>query len=181
MAQVGILSMAQLQLHDHYNYDSGGPILEMTRTPSANVRILSAAQRFSDAGVGDWARLKQIYIGSDTLGSMDINYTLTRAGGAGTVHAQARLYRGATLLVAGDDNPEAAGPTIFTDAAVAQDLLAGDTVELWGRVSAGGATTRCVVETLELLWDCSITSISRWPVTVALAVTGAAIDYTVNS
>ena len=180
MSQVGILSMAQLQLHDHYNYDSGGPILEMTRTPSANVRILSAAQRFSDPGVGVWARMKQVYIGSDTLGSMDIKYTLTRAGGAGTVHAQARLYRGATLLVAGDDNSTAGGPTEYTDAAVAQDLLAGDTVELWGYVSAGG-TTRCVVETLELLWDCSITSISRWPVTVALAVTGAGIDYTVNS
>ena len=180
MAQVGILSMAQLQLHDHYNYDSGGPILEMTRTPSANVRILSAAQRFSAAGVGDWARLKQIYIGSDTLGSMDIKYTLTRAGGAGTVHAQARLYRGATLLVAGDDNSTAGGPTEYTDAAVAQDLLAGDTVELWGYVSAGGGTI-CTVEALELLWDCSITSISRWPVTVALAVTGAGINYTVNS
>ena len=124
--------------------------------------------------------MKQVYIGSDTLGVMAINYTVTRAGGAGTVHAQARMYRGATLLWSGVDNAEIAGPTVFTDAAAAQDLLVGDTVELWGYVSAGAATI-CVVEQLELLWDISITSIARWPVTVALAITGAGIEYVVNS
>jgi hypothetical protein len=124
--------------------------------------------------------MKQVYIGSDTLGTMDINYTLTRAGGAGTVHAQARIYRNGTLLLAGADNSTAAGPTVYTDAGMAQDMLVGDTVELWGYVSAGAATI-CSVTDFELLWDMSITSIARWPVTVALAITGAGIDYVVNS
>lgn len=180
MAQVGILSMAQLQLHDHYNYDSGGPILETTRAPSANVRVASPLIRSTPAGVGVWARLKQIYIGSDTLGSMDATYTLTRTGGAGTAHAQLRIYRNATLLFSGVDNSTAAGPTDFTDAAIAIDLQVGDTVELWGYVSAGAAAV-CTVDGLDLFWDMSITSIARWPVTVALAVTGAGIDYVVNS
>lgn len=180
MAQVGVLSLSQLQLHDHYDWNTGGPIVELTRTASANVRITSAAQRFSAAGVGTWARMKQVLIRQDTVGAMDINYTLTRAGGAGTVHARARIYRGATLLWSGVDNSTAAGPTIFTDAGVAQDLIYGDTLELWGYVSAG-ATTICVVETLEYLWDSTITEISRIALAGAIAVTGAGVLYTVNS
>jgi hypothetical protein len=172
--------MAQLQLHDHYNYDSGGPVLETTRAPSANVRVASPAIRSTPAGVGVWARLKQIYIGSDTLGSMDVTYMLERTGGAGTVHARLRIYRGTTLLFSGTNNSTAAGPTNYIDAAIAIDLQVGDTVELWGYVLVGAAAV-CTVFDLDLFWDMSITSIARWPVTVALAITGAGIDYVVNS
>jgi hypothetical protein len=177
-AQVGILSLAQLQIHDHYNDNVGGPILTVTRADSANVRILSGPQRFSPAGVGAWAMMKRIQVLQDSPGACTINYTLTRAGGAGTIHAQARLCRGATLLLAGADNSTAAGPTVFTDAALAQDLLAGDLIEVWGYVSAGAATI-CVIEALEVCYDATITSIARWPVTVALALTGAGLGYTV--
>lgn len=180
MAQVGVLSLSQLELHDHYDLNTGGPILEVTRAPSANIRILSAVQRVTVAGVGVWGRLKQVLIRQDTVGSMDLNYTLTRGGGAGTVHAQARIYRNGAAIWTGVDNATAAGPTIFTDAAIAQDLIYGDTLELWGYVSAG-ATTICVVEQLEYLWDSSITAVSRIDLTVALGITGAGILYTVNS
>lgn len=176
MAQIGILSMGMLQTHDHYNYDTGGPILEKTRVASANIRILSAANRSTAAGA--WVRVKQIYIGSDTLGAMDINYTLERTGGAGTAHAQARMYRGATLLWAGVDNSTAAGPTVYNDNAV-QGLLIGDTIEMWSYKTGAGALSN--VSQMECLWDNSITAISRVPVTVAIAITGAGIDYVVNS
>lgn len=180
MPQVGVLSLSQLELHDHYDLNTGGPILEVTRAASANVRIASPIQRVTPAGVGVWARLKQVLIRQDTVGVMDINYTLTRAGGAGTVHAQARIYRAGAAIWTGADSATAGGPTVYTDAGVAQDLIYGDTLELWGYVSAG-ATTICVVETLQYLWDCSITAITRIPVTVALAITGAGVLYTVNS
>lgn len=169
-----------LQIHDHYDLNAGGPILEVTRAPSANIRINNAAQVMTPAGVGVWALLKQVYIGTDSPGSMDVKYTLTRAGGAGTVHARIRIYRGTTLLVSGVDNLTAAGPTTYTDAGLAQDLLVGDTVELWGYVSAGAAAI-CTVEDMQCLWDASITSLARWPITVAVALTGAGILYTVNS
>ena len=173
--QVGIVSSAQLEIHDHYDYNQGGPILTLSRVDSANVRVTAAAQVFSAAGVGTWALMKRIVILQDTPGVMTLNYTMTRAGGAGTIHGQARIYHGGTLLWSGTDNSTGAGPTIYTDAAIAQDLQALDTVDVWGYVSAG-ATTRCVLETFELCWDCVLSSISRVPVTIPLAITGAGVQ-----
>ena len=149
--------------------------MTLTRNDSANVRITAAAQVFSAAGVGTWAMMKRIVFLQDSPGTLTLNYTLTRAGGAGTVHAQARMYHGGTLLWSGTDNSTAAGPTIYTDATVAQDLQALDTVDVWGYVSAG-ATTRVTLETFELCWDCVLSSISRVPVTIPLAITGAGVQ-----
>lgn len=174
MSQVGILSLSQLQAHDHYGANAGGPILVVTRTASATLKMQSATQRSTPAGVGTWAMLKRILVLEDTPGTADILFTLTRAGGAGTIHGQIRMYRGSTILFTGVDNSTAAGPTTYTDAAVAVDLLAQDTIEVWGYVSAGG-TTICVVEALQVRYDGIITQISRR--VVSLAVIGSDVLY----
>jgi hypothetical protein len=122
--------------------------------------------------------MKRILVLEDTTGTADLVFTLTRAGGAGTVHGQIRIQRGATNRFTGVDNSTAAGPTIYTDAAVAVDLLAGDTIEVWGYVSAGAATI-CTVETLQVCYTGLITGISRRA--VSLAVTGTDVLYTVVS
>jgi hypothetical protein len=178
MMQVGVLSLSQLQLHDHYNFDSGGPILTVTRANSANVRLISAAIVMSAAGVGAATMMKRIVLDQDSPGAMTILHTATRAGGAGTIHTQARVMRAGVSIWDGVDNPTVAGPTIFTDAAIALDLLQNDCIEIWGHVAAGAATI-CAVEALEVCFDATITSIARWPVTVALAITGPGLDYTV--
>lgn len=178
--QIGIYSSAQLELHDHYDYNSGGPILTLSRIDSANIRVNAAAMVIGAAGVGTWSLFKRIVFLQDTPGVMTLTYTLTRAGGAGTVHAQARMYHGGTLLWSGTDNSTAAGPTDYTDATIAQDLQALDTVDVWGYVSAG-ATTRVALEALVLSWDCVCSSISRVPVTIPLAITGGGIQTQVVS
>ncbi len=177
--QIGVVSAAQLELHDHYNVNSGGSILTRTRVDSANVRISNGADRFTPNGVGVWALLKQIVVLDDTPGAMTINYDLTRGGGAGTIHGQARIYRAGALLWSGVDNAEMNGPTTYTDAAIAQDLLALDTIEVWGYVSAGAATN-CHISNMTCSWDMQLTSIARWPITIPLAMTGAGILYVVN-
>lgn len=174
MSQVGVLSLSQLQAHDHYGANNGGPILVVSRTASATLKMQSGPQRFTPAGVGTWAMLKRIQVLEDSPGTADILFTMTRAGGAGTIHGQVRIYRGATNLFTGVDNSTAAGPTIYTDAAVAVDFLAGDLIEVWGYVSAG-ATTICVVEALQVCYTGVITQISRRVVSVA--VTGADVLY----
>ena len=175
--QVGILSLAQLQIHDHYNDNSGGPINLISRANSANVRIASGGS-MSAAGVGTWGLLARALIQENTPGVMTINYTLTRAGGAGTVHAQARIYRAGALIWSGIDNATAAGPTVYTDAAIALDLLSQDVIDIWGYVSAG-ATTICDVDTVEVCYDATLVQLSRRVLTVPLALTGAGILYSV--
>lgn len=177
-AQVGVLSLSQLQLHDHYNENSGGVINRIGRVASATVKMTGGGQRTTTAGA--WVLLKRFIVLEDTPGTMDINVELTRAGAAGTVHCEARLYRGTTgaLLWTGVDNSEVAGPTVFTDAAVAIDLLAGDRIEIWGyKIGAG---TICSVDDLECCYTGYITHFSRRAVNAAILLTAASdILYTV--
>ena len=179
MAQVGVLSMSQLQLHDHYDDNSGGPINVHSRIASATIKIANPALRDTVAGVGVFAVMKRVLISENSLGTMDINYSLARVGGAGTVHGEARIYRGVTLLWSGVDNNTIAGPTVYTDAAVAIDLLVGDTIEVWGYVSAGAAAI-CRIFDMEVCYTGYITSLSRRVLNAALQLTVAAdIQYTV--
>ena len=172
MAQVGVLSLSQLQIHDHYDYNSGGPINLLTRTASATVKMLSAPAVMSAAGVGTWSMMKRILVGEDSPGTSDLLFTMTRAGGAGTVHGQIRIQRGATNLFTGVDNSTAAGPTIYTDAAAAVDLKAQDTIEVWGYVSVG-ATTICTVETLQVCYTGTFTKLTRRILNTALQTSAA--------
>lgn len=174
MAQVGVLSMSQLQLHDHYDINTGGIINATARVASATAKMVSPNVVTTGAGIGAWAVMKRIVLREDSTGTMNIVYTLTRTGGAGTVHAQARIYRGTTgaLLWSGVDNSTAAGPTVYTDAAVAIDLLYGDRVEVWGYVSAGALTT-CTLEQQECQYDGYITLLSRRALNAALLLTAA--------
>ena len=93
MPQVGVLSLAMLQVHDHYDYETGGPINTVVRADSATARISNGAARVTPAGVGTWALMKRLPDREAAAGAMTVNYTLTRAGGAGTIHGQARIYR----------------------------------------------------------------------------------------
>jgi hypothetical protein len=179
--QVGILSLSQLQLHDHYNLNSGGPINLISRTDSANARLNSGGS-MTVAGVGVWGLMARILIQEDSPGAggggMNINYTLTRAGGAGTVHAQARIYRAGALIWNGVDNSTAAGPTVYNDPTIVLNLLAQDVIDVWGYVSAG-ATTICDVSAVEVCYDATLVQLSRRVLTVPLALTGTGLLYEV--
>jgi len=179
MSQVGVLSMSQLQLHDHYDDSSGGIINVHSRVASATIKIQAPAIRDTAAGVGVFAMMKRILIRENSLGTMDINYTLARVGGAGTVHGQVQIWRAGAAIWTGVDNNTAAGPTVFTDAAIPQDLLAGDCIEIWGYVSAGAAAI-CRIFDMDVCYTGFITSLSRRVLNAALQLTAAAdILYTV--
>lgn len=172
--QAGIQSAYQLGLHDHSTDALGGPILTIERTNSANVRITNAPQVVSVSAVP--VKLKQTVIRQDTAGAMTINYTVTLGGPGGTAHGQVRVYRGATLLFAGVDNSTAGGPTVFTEGAIALDLLNLDSIEIWGYRVAPAAQT--IVEAMEICFDAAITEISQVPVNVGIALAGAGVNYT---
>jgi hypothetical protein len=84
-----------------------------------------------------------------------------------------------TLLWSGVDNSTVAGPTVYTDAAVAIDLLAGDVIEVWGYVSVGAAAI-CRLFDMEICYTGYITALSRRILNTALQTTAASdILYTV--
>lgn len=167
-----------LQAHDHYDWESGGPMATVERTDSANVRIIAAAARVTPAGVGVWSLMKMILIQEKSAGVMTLNYTLARAGGAGTVHGQARIYRAGVAIWIGADNAELNGPTVYTDAAIAQDLDIDDRIEVWGYVAAG-ATTVCHVEGLEICYDAEIVELARRELSAPIGLADAGILHTV--
>jgi hypothetical protein len=143
---------------------------------SATLKISNNAV-VNHGNVAPFALFKRIVVLEDSLGTMRVDYDLecTVPAGGVSVHGQSRIYRGATLLWSGVDNPEAAGPTTFSDAAIAQDLLAGDTIEVWGyRIGA----TSVEISNMRIYYTGSITSLSRRLLTTALPITGADMLYT---
>ena len=177
MAQVGVLSLSQLQLHDHYDYNSGGPINVVARTISANIRIVGPGA-VTPAGVGVWACLNRILFLEASPGGMTVNFTLTRAGGAGTIHGQWRIYSAiGALLHSGTDRSTAGGPTIYSEN-IAHDMLENERLEFWGYVSIG-ATTVCDISVEELCYDATVTYLSRRLLTTALPITGVGVLYEV--
>jgi hypothetical protein len=168
LAQVGVLSLSQLQLHDHYNLNSGGPVNTLSRVASATVKINHAAA--VNTSYAAWVMMKRVLILEDSPGTMDINYTLLNTLGAGSVNAQARIYRAGVLIWSGVDNAEVAGPTIFTDPAIAVDLLSGDCIEIWGYKT--GATA-CRVTAMEICYSGYITALCRRTLNAALLLTVA--------
>lgn len=178
MAQVGILSLSQLQLHDHSNANTGGAINTVARATGGPVKITSGAMRSTlNAAM---TLLKRVIIRENSPGSMDLNYDVTRTGSAGNVNAQARIYRAGAAIWNGVLNNEVAGPTTFSDPNIVLDLLAGDTIEIWGqRVTAGAV---CEVTDLEIAYTGTITRLSDKALFTPLVLTAAAdILYTVIS
>jgi hypothetical protein len=179
MPQVGILSSAQLQTHDHYDYTSGGPILTITRANSANVKITNAAVRTSTAGDLVDRMWKRTLIKQATAGAMRINYTaeLDPAAGGDSCHVQAHIYRAGAAIWNGTNNVVAGGgAVIYTDNNIVLDLLAGDAVEIWGHIVVGGGE-QILFSQLELCFDAGITLLSRHALTVPLALSVAGIQY----
>jgi hypothetical protein len=173
--QVGVLSLSQLQFHDHYDYNSGGPINVVSRAISANVRI-SGSGAMTAAGVGVYACLNRILFLEASPGGMTINFTLTRAGGAGDVNGQWRIYSATgVLLHSGIDRTTNAGPTIYSEN-IAHDFLENERLEFWGYVRVG-ATTVCDLSAEELCYDATITYLSRRLLTTALPITGVGLLY----
>jgi hypothetical protein len=178
MAQVGVLSLSQLQLHDHYNLNSGGPILTIARANSANIRITNAAL-VADTGVGADTMLKRTVILQDTTGAMTIVYDgeLTPGAGGNSCHIQAHIFRAGVAIWNGTNNVvAAAGLVAYTDANIVLNLLAGDCIEVWGHIVVGIAES-VEVSNLTIRYDATITEISRYGLTVALAVSDEGILY----
>lgn len=167
-AQVGILSLSQLQLHDHYNYNSGGPILSVARVAAATVKINHAAA-VVEGGTTQVA-VKRIMILEDSPGTCDINFTITNTLGAGTANGRVHIVRAGAVIWSGILRNEIAGPNTYTDAGVAVDLLAGDIIEL--RASRTGATT-CLVEDFQVCYDGYVSTITRRALNAALLLTAA--------
>ena len=171
MSQVGVLSLAQLQIHDHGDLNSGGLIATLARTDSATVKISNATARAMI--VAAFVRMKQTVILAPSPGSMRVLFTLTRTGAAGTAHGQVRIYRGSTAIFMGADFSEVAGPTIETETAITQDLQALDTIEIWGYTTGGN----CNIDTMQICYTGTITLLSRITLTAPLAVTGGDMPY----
>ncbi len=167
-AQVGILSLSQLQLHDHYNFNSGGPILSIARLASASIKINHAAA-VVEAGTTQVA-VKRILILEDSPGTCDINVTIFNTLGAGTANARVHILRAGAVIWSGLLRNEVAGPNDYTDAGVAVDLLAGDIIEL--RASRTGATT-CEVSNFQICYDGYVSTITRRALNAALLLTAA--------
>jgi hypothetical protein len=109
---------------------------------------------------------------------MTVNFTLTRAGGAGTIHGQWRIYSAiGALLHSGTDQSTAGGPTIYSEN-IAHDMLENERLEFWGYVSIG-ATTVCDISVEELCYDATVTYLSRRLLTTALPITGVGVLYEV--
>ena len=177
MPQVGILSMAQLQLHDHYDWNSGGPILTVERTNSANVRITNAAIVNGTPGDLVDRMFKRTIVWQDTAGAMTLNYTaeLDPAAGGDSCHVQAHIYRAGVAIWDGANNViAAAGANVYTDANIVLDLLEGDAIEVWGHVVVGGAET-VIISQLEICYDATIHMISRRHLSVPLALSVAGL------
>jgi hypothetical protein len=174
-AQVGILSLAQLQLHDHYNDNSGGIINVLARTASATQKInnLAARQTTSPA----WVMVKSILILENSpgapAGGMDIDWLLSCAGG-GVAHSQVRVYRAGIAVFTGADLSTAGVATPETEANIILDLEVNDLVEIWGYHSVGGAGKVCQVDTEHVCYTGTIISLSRRALQTALQTTPAA-------
>ena len=168
MSQVGIYSASQLQLHDHYDWSSGGPILSITRADAATVqRTLNNTQQTNNLA---WTLMKRILVLENSAGLMRIIYTLRITGTAGTAHAQARILRAGSPIWNGNDNTEVAGPTTFTDSAIAIDLQAQDVIDIYGYNSVGG-TSYCDIRTMQLGYTMNITNIARHVITTGVVCT----------
>lgn len=179
MAQVGVLSLSQLALHDHYDWNSGGPIDVYGRVSSATVKITNAAV-IANNNAAPFECYKRILVLQDSPGTMRIDYDLecTVVLAGNVAHGQSRIYRGAALLWSGVDNPEVAGPVAYQDAAIAIDLQAGDTIEVWGYViDAGGGGPNCSISQMLVRYTGSVNCMSRRVLTTALPVTGGDMLY----
>lgn len=168
MGQIGVLSLSQLQIHDHYNWNTGGPINTITRVDSATVKISHAAA--ANTSQTAFTLMKRILILEDSPGVMNINLTLLNVAGAGTVHGQARIYRAGALVWSGVDNAEAGGPTICNDPAIAFDLLAGDLIDVWGYRTGA---TQCRVTAMEICYSGYLTALSRRVLNAAILLSAA--------
>ena len=167
-AQVGVLSLSQLALHDHWDPNSGGPIVLVARLDSATVKINHAAV-VVEAGTVQVA-VKRILILENSPGVCSINFTIFNTLGAGMAHGRVHIIRAGAVIWSGTQRNEAAGPNSFTDAAIALDLLAGDIIEL--RAWRTGATT-CEVSDLLVCYDGYISTITRRALNTALLLTAA--------
>jgi hypothetical protein len=110
---------------------------------------------------------------------MTINFTmeLDPAAGGDSCHGQARIMRNNVSIWDGVDNAlAAAGPTVYTDANIVLNLLAGDCIEVWGHVAVGGGET-CRISQLEICFDATITGVSRYDLSVPLALSVSGIVY----
>ena len=177
--QVGVLSLSQLQIHDHYNLNSGGPIITVARGNSANVRITNAPAVATPAGSTLNRMLKRTIILQDTAGAMTLSYDAEMIPGAGgnSCHARAHIYRAGAIIWTGTNNVlAAAGVTACTDANIVLNLLAGDCIEVWGHIVVGAGEV-LEVSALTLRYDATITEISRFDLTVALAINDIGLIY----
>jgi hypothetical protein len=177
MGQVGVVSAAQLALHDHGDLSSGGADNLFSRTDSATVKITNATLRTTANTI--FTRMKQIVVLGYSAGSMRVLFTLERTGAAGTVDGQVRIYRAGTAIFTGADFSEIAGPTVESELGIAQDLQPMDSIEVWG--SRTGAGTICSISDMSVRYTTTITTLSRVVLTTPLAVTGMDIPYTIVS
>lgn len=169
MAQIGIVASAQLQLHDHYDGSSGGPVNTIIRVAAATTKMYSSSQKTTTNAA--WTLLKRIRVDEASPGTCNITYDLSRTGPAGNVNGQAHIYRNGSSIWDGAVNNEVAGPTTFTDAAVAIDFQVGDLIEVWGqRVTAG---VGCMIEAEEVLYTGYIQKLARRELAAYLALTPA--------
>jgi hypothetical protein len=155
--QIGVVSMAQLQLHDHYNLNTGGLINTVVRVADWLTKIDHPAN--SQTGSLTYVKLKSVLILEASPGTMNSTFELTRTGAAGNARALVRVYRLGALIWSGDEGITAAGPLTCPDLAIPVDLLYGDLVEIWGRVTAAGAL--CNVFAWEMGWTGYISHLSR--------------------
>lgn len=174
--QVGVQSGARVAVHNHSNISQGGLVDTIGRVSSATLKINNGAVR--GTGLPFFTRLKQVRINEDSPGTMRIDYDLecTTVAGGNSVNGQARIYRGATLLWSGVDNPELAGPITYSDAGIAIDLLAGDMVEVWGYRTGG---TTCEISNMMVRYTGSFISLLQRVLTTALPITGGDVGYTI--
>jgi len=176
--QVGVVSSAQLSIHDHGDMSSGGFDNTLVRVASANLKINNATLRTSLADAFTLIK-RVIFLGAST-GSLRCSFRMQSTGGAGTVHGQVRMYRGATNLFTGVDNSTAAGPTIYTETPVAVDIQALDVIDIWGYSVAGVATLN--IDNMQVLYDTTLTALSRMTLAAPLALSAASdIPYTIVS
>ena len=132
-SQVGVQSGARAVIHDHSTISQGGRIFYEQRIIGANVTTpitLNASEKQTVLGV--LTMLKRIVINEDSPGSLTVFFTVARGAGAGNVESQVYL-NGVAVGVSWTEDPGLGG--VQHSRVIPDDLVTGDTLEVWGRVT----------------------------------------------